>query len=138
MTTRFKRQDAPNGGIITDPAEIELYIDIDNLNGELQDQPLLMHKWAKIKSQAGRKVKAIKAQLYQMERKVYDKLSFKGLKVKDMELMAKTDPEVLHVQSQLDDAEAEFEYLMDVVWCFKQRHESLKDLSANARKAMLD
>jgi hypothetical protein len=138
MTTRFERKTNPPSEIITDPAELELFIDINNLNGELQDQPLLMHKWAKLKSQAGRRVKAIKAKLYQVERQVYDKLAFKGLKVKDMELMAKTDKNVLQVQNELDDAEAQFEYLTDVVWCFRQRHESLKDLAANARKAMLD
>jgi hypothetical protein len=137
MTTRFKRSDLPQGGIISDPAELELYIDMDNLNGELQDQPLLMHKWAREKTRASRAVKAIRAKLYQVERKVYDRLAFKGLKVKDMELMAKTDPEVVQVQRELDDTEQHFEYLTEVVYAFKQRHEVLKDLAANARKEMM-
>lgn len=137
MSTRFKRTASPEGGIITDPAELELFIDVDNLNGELQDQPLLMHKWAREKTRANRMVKAIKAKLYQVERKVYDKLAFKGLKVKDMELNAKTDPEVVQVQRELDDAEERFEYITEVVYAFRQRHESLKDLAANARKEML-
>lgn len=119
-----------------DAVDSELMIDIRNLNGELMDQPLLMRKWTKAKAMASKRAKAIRGQLAYTKGSLHKSLAAKGLRVGDIEAAINTDPSMMKLNDELIEAEYELEALEGIVRAFYQKHESLKDLSANTRKGM--
>ena len=119
-----------------DAVDSELMIDINNLNGELMDQALLMRKWTKAKAMASRRAKAIRGQVAFTKGTLHKQLASKGLRVGDIEAAIDTDPGVAKLNNELIEAEYELEALEGIVRAFYQKHESLKDLSANTRKGM--
>ena len=119
-----------------DAIDKELMIDINNLNGELMDQALLMRKWTKAKSMASKRAKAIRGQLAYTKGSLHKQYASKGLRVGDIEAAIDTDPGVAKLNSELIEAEYEFDALDGIVRAFYQKHESLKELSYNTRKGM--
>lgn len=123
--------------ILRDNIDRELWIDEEDLNRELMDQPLKMRKYTRIKSKLGHKVGAIKQKLKEVEAAAHQRYSGAG-RVKDVESKVDQDPEVAQVRSELNDAEAEYSIYEGVVRAFLQRHEALKEICANIRKEMRD
>jgi hypothetical protein len=126
-----------NKGVnLYDAVDTELMIDLNNLNGELMDQALLMRKWTKAKAIASKRSKQIRTRLAVIKGTLHKQLSIKGLRVGDIQAAIDTDQNVISLQEDLTEAEYEFEALEGIVRAFYQKHESLKDLSANVRKGM--
>jgi hypothetical protein len=119
-----------------DSVDSELLIDLKNLHGELIDQPLLMRKWTKAKAIANKRTKQLRARLAHAKGNLHKQLAARGLRVGDIEAAINTDPNIINIQEELNEAEYEFEALEGIVRAFYQKHESLKDLSANIRKGM--
>jgi hypothetical protein len=119
-----------------DAVDSELMINIDNLNGELMDQALLVRKWTKAKAMANKRAKAIRGQLSYTKGSLHKELARKGLRVGDIEAAISTDPNVMKLNDELNEAEFEFEALDGIVRAFYQKHEALKELSYNTRKGM--
>lgn len=119
-----------------DAVDTELMIDVNNLNGELMDQALLMRKWTKAKAMANKRAKAIRGQLAYTKGSLHKQLASKGLRVGDIEAAIDTDPGVAKLNGELIEAEYEFDALDGIVRAFYQKHESLKELSYNTRKGM--
>jgi len=119
-----------------DAVDTELMIDIKNLNGELMDQALLMRKWTKAKAMASKRAKAIRGQLAFTKGSLHKDLARKGLRVGDIEAAINTDPTMMKLNDELNEAEYEFDALDGIVRAFYQKHESLKELSYNSRKGM--
>lgn len=120
--------------------DVELYIDVNNLNDELMDQPLLYRKYTKIKSQVYRKMNSIKDKLELL--KAQARMEFKNTQKKatvaDVDALIITDPRIQEVLAQYREVEEEFEALEGIVYSIRQRHEALKELCANIRKEMAD
>lgn len=119
-----------------DAIDKELMIDVSNLNGELMDQALLMRKWTKAKAMASKRAKAIRGQLAYTKGSLHKDLARKGLRVGDIEAAINTDPTMMKLTDDLNEAEYEFDALDGIVRAFYQKHESLKELSYNTRKGM--
>lgn len=119
-----------------DAVDSELMINIENLNGELMDQSLLMRKWTKAKAMANKRAKAIRGKLAYTKGSLHKELARKGLRVGDIEASINTDPNMLKLTDELIEAEFEFEAIEGIVRAFYQKHESLKELSYNTRKGM--
>ena len=119
-----------------DAVDTELMIDINNLQGELMDQALLVRKWTKAKAMASKRAKAIRGQLAYAKGSLHKQLTAKGMRVGDIEAAKDTDPTIMKLSEELVEAEFEFEALDGVVRAFYQKHESLKELSYNSRKGM--
>lgn len=123
--------------ILSDKLSMELHIDDTNLNVESMNQPLLYRKWSQLKAQIGKKVKILKLQLGRLEGQKYLEFGKMGGKVREIESMINSDPEIITLQDQLAEAEALLEEYEGIVRAFWQRNESLKDLHANLRKDLL-
>jgi hypothetical protein len=145
MSDRFKKaqpaQKSLNkqSDIISDSIDRELFIDENNINKEIMDQPLLMRKWTRLKAEVSKQVKLTKAKLDIAEAKCAKevKLSAEKITVKDIDIEVKLNPEVQSLKIEL----IENEHLLDtydgIVRAFHQRHDSLKDIAANRRKELL-
>jgi hypothetical protein len=113
-------------------------IDIKNLNGELMDQSLLMRKWTKAKAMASRTAKIIRNKLEYTKAQIYREGVKKGYRVGDIQAEVTAHPSVQQLTVELAEAEFEFDQLDGIVRAFVQKHDALKDLSANVRKGMED
>jgi hypothetical protein len=144
MNSRFNRKSrkeakkSASKEIITDAVDMELFIDHHDLNNEVMNQPLLLRKWTKLKSEAHTKAKILKLQLKELESKFTSEYSKKGYKVKEVEAAVCLEPKVQKMQRDLIEAEETLESFEGIVRAFFQRHEALKELGANIRKELLD
>lgn len=140
---KFKGSSKINNGnaqLITEEVDRELFIDADNLNDELMDQPLLYRKYGKLKSQANKNAKTVKNRL---ERVIgAARLEFKRANPKatvaEIDALVSMDPTVQQVQGELLDAEELHEDMENIMYTLRQRHENIKELCANIRKEMAD
>jgi hypothetical protein len=127
-------------GIIHESIDRELYIDINNINDELMDQPLLYRKYTQLKSNSFRNLSALKNKLEQIEATA--RLEFKKTHnkstVAELDAMIALDPSVRDVQDQYLNAQEDFDNLEGIVYALRQRHEAIKELAANLRKEMAD
>lgn len=128
------------GKVIYEDADKELFIDEDELDEESANQPLTFRKWTKLKAEVNAKTKIIKQKLKQAEAEAYlfYKNDGQGNKVKDLESLVETDEEIIKLRNELIEAEKLSEEYEGIVRAFHQRHEALKDLSANKRKELSD
>jgi len=135
MSSKFKRRD-----IIHEDVDQELNIDPNHLNEELIDQPLFYKKWANFKAEIARKVKTTKLMLEETKSELYVKFSNDGTgkKVKEVEAAVTSDDNVKRLERELIEAEETLDKFEGIVRAFYMRHESLKDLCANARKQLID
>ncbi len=126
--------------LILEEVDQELFIEEESINEELRDQPLKFRKWSKLEAQCEKKVKSIRMSLENAEAEAYQAAKNEGEKksVKDLEYEVRLDSEVQHLKKELDEAEHELADVKMIVKAFYQRHEMLKDLSANLRKDMMD
>lgn len=124
--------------LIYEKVDQELMIDIRNINGELMDQALLMRKWTKAKSMASKRAKAIRNKLEYTKAQIYRDGVRKGWRVGDIQAEVTVNPTVQELTNELTEAEFELEQLEGIVRAFHQKHDALKDLSANVRKGMED
>ena len=124
--------------LIYEKVDQELMIDIKNINGELMDQALLMRKWTKAKSMASKRAKAIRNKLEYTKAQIYRDGVRKGWRVGDIQAEVTVNPTVQELTNELTEAEFELEQLEGIVRAFHQKHDALKDLSANVRKGMED
>ncbi len=124
--------------LIYEKVDQELMIDIKNLNGELMDQALLMRKWTKAKSMASKRAKAIRNKLEYTKAQIYRDGVRKGWRVGDIQAEVTANPTVQELTNELTEAEYELEQLEGIVRAFYQKHDALKDLSANVRKGVED
>lgn len=137
-TNRFSNQQSvEKNGIISDSIDMELLIDIDDLNGEIMNQPLMMRKYTKLKADVHAKAKIIELKLKETEALYYIEHSKKGHKVKDVESLVALEPEVKQLKFELIEAEKLLEVYEGIVRATAQRHDSLKDLAANIRKELI-
>jgi hypothetical protein len=130
---RIKRREVIKEGI-----DQELSIDQNYLNEEIMDQPLYFRKYTRELAKIKRKVAAVEQQLDYRESQLVMELSSdgKGRKVAEVQAMVCKDETIQKLKTELADAkelEVEFE---GIVKAFAQRHEMLKDLSANLRKEL--
>lgn len=138
---KFKGSTKVNDGeLITETVDRELFIDADNLNEELMDQPLLYRKYGKLKSKANRNAKAIKNKLEAIMAAA--RLEFKRTNPKatvaDIDALISLDPTVQTTQTELLDAEELHEDMENILYSLRQRHENIKEICANIRKEMAD
>lgn len=124
--------------LIYEKVDQELMIDIKNINGELMDQALLMRKWTKAKSMASKRAKAVRNKLEYTKAQIYRDGVRKGWRVGDIQAEVTVNPTVQELTNELTEAEFELEQLEGIVRAFHQKHDALKDLSANVRKGMED
>jgi len=135
VSSRFKRKRS----LITDEIDLELVVDWENLNEELMNQPLLMRKWTKLKSEVTAKAKAIKEHQKRLEASVrFELAGDQKLKVKDLDARVLLDEQVIEAQEETIEAERLQEEYEGIVRSFWQRHDTLKELSANRRKEVID
>lgn len=131
-----------NGGqeLITEEVDRELFIDADNLNDELMDQPLLYRKYGKLKSKANRNAKAVKNKLERVigAARMEFKRSHPKATVGELDALVAMDPTVQQCQNELLDAEELHEDMENILYTLRQRHENIKELCANIRKEMID
>ena len=118
--------------------DLELYIDEENLNAELMDQPLRYKKFLTEKAKLGHKVKAIKAQLEIIKAEKRLEGTKTGARVKELDAMVTADEEVKQLQKELFQAEEEYDTVDGICRAFYQRGELLKELSTNKRREFLD
>lgn len=125
-----------NQELITDRIDQELFIDIQNINHELMNQPLLFRKYARLEAECNRMVRALEAELERSKAKAHLDLLKQGskMKVADMEATVLLDENVKVVQDKLIEAKEVQENMKGALLAFRQRHDALKDLSANLRK----
>lgn len=136
----FPKAKQGSGGIIMGKIETELFIDQDNLNDELRDQPLLFRKYARLEAEAAKAVRAIELELDRTKAYCHIKISKENekLKVADKEAMVKIDENVMQIEDELIDAMETHAEMKGILTAFRQRHDALKDLSANKRKELID
>ena len=118
--------------------DLELYIDEENLNAELMDQPLRYRKWSSLKAEVAKKAKIIKGQFERTKASKRLQFSKTGARVKELDSMVAANEEVQELQSQLFEAEELLDQYDGILRAFWQRYEMLKDLAANKRKELLD
>lgn len=121
-----------------DKKDMELYIDEDNLNAEMIDQPLRYKKYLTEKARVSHKVKSIKAKLEFTKAEKRLEAAKTGARVKELDSMVTTDPEVMQLQKELYSAEEEYDIIDGVCRAFYQRAELLKEISTNRRRELLD
>jgi len=112
----------------------DLKIDKDNINEELMNQPLLYRKWSKILAEANRNVRIFEVELLRVKARAHAKYSQIGKKVKEVESLVMLDDDVVEVYDELVEAEELAENLKGIVVSFRQRHDSLREVSMNLRK----
>lgn len=132
--TRVKQ----GGSLITTSIDKELWIDQEDLNNELGDSPLRLRKYTKLKADVHRKLKAIARKLEMARAEAHESYSKEGGRVKDVEHKVETDPAVMKIKEEHDEAEVLFEEYTGIVRAFFARHESIKEICANIRKEMGD
>lgn len=122
---------------------MRLQIDENNINKELMDQPLLFREYGKMEVEAGDAVRILEVQLERVKAQVH--LEFmkqtatgKKMTVKDIESQVLTDERVTKVQDELLDAQQVHDDMRNLMLALRQRHEVLKDVSANLRKELED
>lgn len=127
--------------VIYDDVDMELYIDEDDLNKEITDQPLKFRKWSELANEAEKAVKAIQNELdlvcAEVRLEIIEDYELKGAKrptTDDLRALVMVSEKVIEIKRELMEAENTSENLKSVVRAFYQRHEMLKDLSANIRK----
>lgn len=130
----------PMTGLLVDDMDFDLYINPDELNNELMDQPLRYAKWGKLKADANKKVKAIKHQLEITQSEVRRGIrnSNPSLKVAEIEGRIKEDEGVIRLQEELIEAEYIAERIEIATKAFYQRGDLLKELSTNRRRELID
>lgn len=128
------------GDLITEPIDRELFIDENNLNAELMDQPLLYRKYGKLKSKAHKNAKSVELKLEAVmaQARLEFKKSHSKATVAEIDALVLLDPKVQELQNQLLDAEELHEDLESILYSLRQRHENIKELCANIRKEMAD
>ena len=128
-----------NSDLITETIELELSIDADNINAELIDQPLLYRKYSRLEAESAAQVRAIELALNRAEARAHLKFTKTGakLKVRDLESLVATDETVQKLEDELQEALELHSNMKGVLVAFRQRHEALKDLSANLRKEIV-
>jgi hypothetical protein len=133
--SRFKRKD-----IVHADVDQELYIDLNHLNEELMDQPLLFRKWTGLKAEIERKVKSIKLMLDETKSHLYLQFSNDGTgkKVKEVDAAVTLNDDVKRLERELIDAEETLTKFEGICRAFHQRGEALKDLCANRRREVID
>jgi len=124
--------------LVKNDIDMDLAINTDYINDELMDQPLLYRKWAEMSSQANKNVKIVNSRLDRIKAKYHLLFSKEGLKVKEVESKVLLAEEVQQIEEELFKAEQLAEDLKGVVQAFRQRHESLRELSTNIRKEIED
>lgn len=131
-------KDAKRKDLIVEDADKELYIDQENLNEELMDQPLALRKWIKLKAQVNKRVRVITQKLKETEAKIHLQFSERGGRVKDVESNVELHPDVIKLRNELIDAEELSEEYEGIARAFFQRHEALKEVCANIRKELAE
>lgn len=131
-----KEKPARNQEIIVDKVDQELFIDILNINDELMNQPLLFRKYARLEAECNKVVRTLEVELERVKAKAHLDLLKSGakLKVADAEATVLLDENVKVVQDKLIEAREVQEGMKGALLAFRQRHDALKDLSANLRK----
>lgn len=124
--------------LLIDKADQELFINPNEINAELLNQPLLFRKWVKLKAQVNKKMRAIKQVLENTEAKIHLSYSQEGGRVKDVESKVTTHPDVVKLKLELIEAEELSEEYEGIARAFYQRHEALKEICANMRKEMME
>lgn len=127
-----------NKEIIHEDIDQELFIDDENINEELMEQPLLFRKYTKIKAKLVAKSAAIKQKLKETEARAYAKYAAPGNKVREIESSIDCDPDVLQLRKEHIEAERMVEEYEGIVIAFRQRHDVLKELSTNKRRDLID
>ena len=126
--------------LLTERVDLELSIDENNINAELMDQPLLYRKYSRLEAEAAAAMRAIETKLERAKAKAHLHFS-KGsqkLKVRDVEALVMGDEDVIRLEQELIDAQELHSNMKGILVAFRQRHEALKDLSANIRKEIVD
>ena len=118
--------------------DLELYIDEENLNAELMDQPLRYRKWSALKAEVSKKAKILKGQFERTKAAKRLEFAKTGARVKELDSMVAVDDQVAELQTQLFEAEELLDQYDAITRAFYQRYEMLKDLAANRRKELLD
>lgn len=126
--------------LVTDPVDLELSINEDNLNKELIDQPLKFRKWSRFEVEAAKALRLAELKLEHAKAKAYMNVKKQGGKmtVKDLEAAVALDAEVVSAQNNVLEAEEIHSDMKTAVKAFLQRHDALKDLAANRRKEIID
>lgn len=126
--------------LLTEKIDTELFIDENNLNSELMDQPLLYRKYGKLKSRAHKNAKAIDIKLETMmaAARLEFKKSHTKATVAELDALVILDPRIQQLRQELLDAEEAHEDLENILYALRQRHENIKELCANVRKEMAD
>ena len=126
--------------MIATDVDQELVIDTNHLNEELMDQPLYFKKWTGLLAEVNKKCKIINLTLEEKEAELHIKYANDGTakKVKEIESAVTSDPEIQKLKRELIDVEELVSRFEGIVKAFYQRHEMLKDLSANKRKELVD
>lgn len=144
MRFKPKNQSQPKSTqkeILVDKIDQELFIDEQNLNSELMDQPLLFRKYARLEAEAAKAVRAIELKLDRIKSRVHLKIKVdvqNKVTVKDAEALVNVDEEVIKAQDELVNAMEVHDNMKGVLLAFRQRHDALKDLAANKRKEYAD
>jgi hypothetical protein len=125
---------------ILDQDDVRLQIDENNINKELMDQPLLFREYGKMEIEAGDAVRTLEVQLNRVKAKVHLDIMKNAakFKVKDIENMVEIHADVVKVQDELLEAQSVHEDMRNLIMALRQRHEVLKDISANLRKELGD
>lgn len=127
-------------GNILDQDDIRLRIDENNINKELMDQPLLFREYGKMEIEAGDAVRTLEVELVRVKARVHLDIMKNApkLKVKDIENMVEVHEKVVKVQNELLEAQKMHDDMRNLIMSLRQRHEVLKDISANLRKELED
>lgn len=125
---------------ILDQDDVRLQIDENNINKELMDQPLLFREYGKMEIEAGDAVRTLEVQLSRVKATVHLSImkNAEKFKVKDIENMVEVHKDVVKVQNELLKALKMHEDMRNLIMALRQRHEVLKDISANLRKELGD
>lgn len=137
---KVQKKERKSKSLITEPIDVELSIDEDQLNEELMNQPLLYRKWSTFEAGAATQVKKIELKLEHAKAQAYIEAKESGIKmtVKDLEAAVTLDEDVIKLNEQLIEAQEVLADMKTAVRAFLQRHDALKDLSANRRKELID
>lgn len=138
MIPKFKS--AHKQELIHEEIDKDLFIDDQNLNGELLDQALLFKKYIYIKSEVSKKAKITRLVLDEKKAELITKFSNDGTgkKVKEIEAAVTLDADVQRLERELIDSEELLNRYEGIVRAVMQRHEALRELSTNRRKDVID
>lgn len=136
---RTQKKERKNKSLITEPIDVELSIDEDELNEELMNQPLLYRKWSTFEAGAATEVKKLELRLEHAKAQAYLEAKESGIKmtVKDLEASVTLNENVIKLNEELIEAQEVLADMKTAVRAFLQRHDALKDLCANKRKELI-